>query len=171
MRVHIVIRSHKADRIVPRLARLLAAQNQWTIGPKPRKDVDLNYFLAYFEWLYQKGFHSTPIAVLLTHLEEENAGQNAKAKAFMDAARAANVRVSLCKKYARMVNHLGPTFCVRMPLDRNHFQIRPRERGKIPIVGISGFTYKSARKGQDLVQLLARSKLGQGLDLRAMGRG
>lgn len=171
MRVHVVIRSWKADRIVPRLARLLVAHNKWTISSQPRKDVDLNYFLAYFEWLYQKSFKATPFAVLLTHLEEDDPGKNAKAKAFMDAAKAADIRVSLCKKYARIVDHLGPTFCVRMPLDRNHFRIKSHKRGSVPVVGISGFTYKSSRKGQDLVQRLVGSPLGQSLDLRASGRG
>lgn len=171
MRVHIVIRNWSADRIVPRLARHLVAQTGWTIGSTPRSDVDLNYFLAYFEWLYHRSFKATPFAVLLTHLEEENPGRNEKAKAFMDAAEAADVRVCLCQKYVRMVEHLGPTFCATMPLEKDHFEVKEHPINSLPVVGISGYTYKSLRKGQDLVQLLVKSDLGRNLDLRASGRG
>lgn len=172
MKVHIVIRKWNDDRIVPRMARILAQKNGWTIGSKPRKDVDLNYFLAYFEWLYHKSFNATKFAVLLTHLEENEPDQkNSKAKAFMEAAKAADVRVAFCQKYVNTVKLFGPTFLARVPLDRNHFRPVPHERNDPPIVGVSGFTYKSDRKGQDLVLKLKKSPLGQKIDLRASGRG
>ena len=170
MKVHIVIRNWRADRIVPRMARILVAKNGWSISSQPRADVDLNYFLAYFEWLYHKSFNATKFAVLLTHLEEAPQS-NAKVQAFWDAAKAADIRVVFCEKYVSAVEHLGPTFLVSVPLDKNHFRYKPRKRGNPPVVGVSGFTYKTNRKGQDLVLHLKQSSLGKRLDLRASGRG
>src|SRR5574340_101484 len=166
MKVSIVCRNSKTDhRILTRLARQLAAGTTWKIAPHPAPKADVNYFFPYLEW----EACPTRTAGWFTHRDE---GRQAKVAMWESIADGLALRTTSAALYVPELQERGPTALITPPLDRQKF--RPggkRKPGPRPVVGTSGYTYPGGRKGEQLLNLLAASELGKGLDLRASGRG
>jgi len=163
--VHVVCRNPKDDRVIPRMVRILADVHGWTVGAAPRRDAALNYFCGYFEWDLHRSFKATPLAAYLTH-REENAAD--KARLWDVVAEIMDVRVVTAWKYGAMIEEFGPTTLAPLPLERERFV--PVAFPRHPVVGTSGFTYHTNRKGSGLMGKLAKA-LGADATFQASGRG
>ena len=170
MKVNVVCRNYKDDRVLPRFARYLAAGLGWTLTAAPNMKCDVIYLMGYFEVQLLGTWPEIPVASYFTHREEEPPG-NDKAKLFDKVARAVQLRVAMCRLYGEQLSKLGPTIQPPLPLERDRFIIANHPKCKRPIVGFSGYTYKNHRKGDDLVNGLLKSKAGQRVEWMASGRG
>ena len=168
MRIHIVCRNWQKDRVVPRLARHLIDGLGWSVGGNASPSADINYYLAYFEWQQNKEFDATPIASYLTHREET---RKDKTKLYDGVARLSDLRIAMNAGQLAHLNTFGPSVQIPLPLELDHFTITKRLTGQTPVVGVSGFTYRSGRKGEALVSELLAGPLGRRIDMRASGRG
>ncbi len=175
LRVNVVCRNYKDDRVLPRFARYLADRLGWTLTAAPTKS-EIIYLMGYFEGqLFSQWPTGTPVVAYFTHREEEPPG-NDKAKLFDAIAVHSQLRVAMCKLYADLLSQYGPTIQPPLPLERDRFVIAGKgaETAPLrrrPIVGFSGYTYKNHRKGDDLVTSVVRSPVGQRVDWVASGRG
>ncbi|HUV94564.1 MAG TPA: glycosyltransferase [Anaerolineae bacterium] len=171
LRVNVVCRNYKADRILARMARTLCDQLGWNLLAAPSYDCDLLYLFAYFEAdKVVKAWPGIPVMAYFTHREEEPPG-NSKAKLWDAAAKRADLRVAMCRMYAESLSAYGLTIQPPLPVERDRFVIAKAPAGKRPIVGLSGYTYSNKRKGQDLAIGMLQSKIGQWVEWRASGRG
>ena len=171
MRVNVVCRNYREDRVLPRFARYLADRLGWTLTAAPDLKSDVIYLMGYFEaQLFGKWPTGTPVAVYFTHREEEPPG-NDKAKLFDAIAVHAQLRVAMCKLYGDVLSEFGPTIQPPLPLERDRFVIADAVKHKRPIIGFSGYTYRNHRKGDDLVSGVVKSKVGQRVEWMASGRG
>jgi glycosyltransferase involved in cell wall biosynthesis len=173
MLVNIVCRNLADDRVLPRFARYLAAGLGWTLTSKPIALADVYYLMGYFEsqmfatWPPVSGW----VASLFTHREEEPAG-NAKAALYDQVAHQVDVRVAMSHVYRAPLSRLGPTIQPPLPVEQDHFTIATRSaRRARPLVGLAGYTYANARKGEDLVAAVLSSSVGRSVDWVATGRG
>jgi hypothetical protein len=171
-RVNIVCRNWQDDRVLPRFARYLADGLGWTLTPKPcaSADIDVYYLMGYFEAQLFATWPKGPTASLFTHREEEPPG-NRKAQLYDAIARRVDLRVAMCRKYADPLRALGPTIQPPLPVERDRFRIVPPPRHPRPVVGLCGFTYGNARKGEDLARTIVTSAIGRRIDWVASGRG
>lgn len=160
MKVHIVCKEPNETRILRRLARTLADATGWSLGRTPRGDVDLNYFLPYLDY---QPIH-TLTAAWFTHLD---AAHPEKAKRWMRAAEAVDLRTTSTTPYVNALTPHGATVKVPVPLDRAAFDMAdlPTEFA----VGVAGYSYHDNRKGEDLIRRLARET--RKLNWKAIGRG
>ncbi len=175
MRVHIVCQNHKDDRVIPRMARTLAERLGWGLGAAVDPRADVVYLLAYFEAQRLRPWPSVPVAAYFTHREEEPKG-NAKARLYDRVAAQVQLRVAMCRLYADPLEAYGPTVVPPLPVERERFTVAPGplprgERGRRPVVGLSGYTYANHRKGEDLVKGLLASTAAQRCEWRASGQG
>ncbi|HJX41545.1 MAG TPA: glycosyltransferase, partial [Anaerolineales bacterium] len=184
LRVDVVCRNAQDDRIIPRMARALAQLPGWRLlaAPDPKTKADAVYLSAYFEAQRMRSRPdwgpavpgAVPVAAYFTHKEEDPPG-NDKAKLFDRAAKQVQLRVATCRMYAQMLEAYGPTIQAAAPLERERFRPpshpSPASRGGRIVVGLSGFTYPNARKGEDLVRGVVESKVGRSVEWRASGRG
>lgn len=168
-RVHIVCTNYNEDRIIPRMARALRDSLGWTLSSAPAK-CDALYLSGYFEGQKLKPWPDVPVAAYFTHREEQPPG-NAKAKLFDAMAARVQLRIVTAAMYADMVAEHGPTVQAAAPLERERFVIAPPPGGRLPVVGLSGYTYSNKRKGEDLVKGMIESAIGQRVEWRASGRG
>jgi len=172
VKVHIVDRDHqKSDRILPRLARVLANENGWTIGATPNGTADLNYFSSYLEVGERfHDWHQTHIAAYFTHYDDSIPY---KSYWWEMAATQCDLRVATAPMYLESLSAYGPTVLARPPVDQRLFTIRPKEKHDKPCVGLSGFVQKrgSDRKGTKYVSRLMNGKLGRKLEIIASGIG
>lgn len=168
MRVHIICRNWQKDRVVPRLARHLADNLDWSVDANVMPGADINYFLAYFEWGAHKGFDQGKIVSYMTHREET---RKDKAELYDGAARAAHLRVAMNATQLEHLRTFGTAVQIPLPLELEHFTIQPRYTPQKPRVGVSGYTYRSGRKGEAMVQRLVDSEIGHRIQMRASGRG
>jgi len=173
-RVYVACRNSRDDRIIPRMARYLAEELGWRVGPPTKlpNDVDVIYLLAYFESQLVKKFPPRiPIAAYFTHREEQPPN-NSKARLFDRVAAKVDLRIATCRIYTDMLEEYGPTIQAAAPLERDRFVVpRQRRRSKRLVAGFSGYTYPNHRKGEDLVRVVLKSGIGQRLDWKASGRG
>jgi hypothetical protein len=169
MNIHIVCRNWRDDRVLPRFVRYLVKHNGWTVSADPNPSADLNYMVAYFEHDKHARFTGTPIATYLTHIEDDpNSG---KVKAFHKSASRADIRVCMNEMYRMRVEAKhGPTLRFPLPLERDRFTIASRRPGGAPVIGFSGFTYKSGRKGEAMSYRLI-CKFAKRATFKASGRG
>jgi len=185
LRVNVVCRNYRDDRVLPRFARYLADRLGWTLTAAPQsKGQDVVYLMGYFEAQLFPQKWPVPVAAYFTHREEEPPG-NEKARLFDQVAKAVQLRVAMCRLYAVPLGRLmGPTIQPALPVERERFVIAgagegagtgagtaPLRRGRRPVVGFSGYTYKNHRKGDDLVNGIVKSKIGQRVEWMASGRG
>jgi len=170
MRVNIVCRNWKDDRVLPRFARYLAEGLGWTLTAAPCTSTDLHYLMGYFESQLFRRWPQGPMASLFTHREEEPPG-NAKARLYDEVAARVGLRVAMCRLYAEPLRAFGPTIQPPLPVERHAFVIAAQPRRPRPVVGFSGFTYKNARKGEDLARHVVASPVGRRVDWTASGRG
>ncbi len=179
MNVHVVSSDTSGNRILPRLARLLAQGNGWSLGAGPDPRADLNFFLIYIDYAESHPtFNATPTAAWFTHYEE---GHPLKEQWWKQAARGVDLRLTSAAMYARMLEPYGPTRLVRPPIvDRERFGVKPRPGNAVPRVGLSGFVPRKrtqrvgsgpTRKGEHLVAKLERSELARRFKLMASGQG
>jgi len=169
MRVNVVCRNYKDDRVLPRFSRYLADNLGWHLTASPAPDSDVVYLSGYFEAQLFAGWPDVPVAAYFTHREEEPAG-NAKAKLFDGIAERVNLRVATAPMYAEILCGYGPTARICPPVERERFVI-PKARNRSLVAGVSGYTYRNGRKGEGLVDAVIASKPGKSLHWKASGRG
>ncbi len=169
-RVQIVCQNWKEDRIIPRMARALSSALGWSLGSEIDPSADVIYLSGYFQATRLRAWPAVPVAAYFTHREEEPPG-NAKAALFDRVAARVQLRVVTCRLYGDQLAGYGPTAVCAAPLERERFSIVPRERGRRPVVGLSGFTYPNQRKGQDLIATVLDSDVGRRVEWVASGRG
>ena len=170
LRVNIVCRNLKDDRVIPRFARYLRDALGWTLTAAPDPHADIIYLSGYFEAQLCKPWPSVPVAAMFTHREETPPG-NAKAKLFDSTAKRVQLRVAMCRLYAKPLSKFGLTIQPPLPLERDRFVIVSGPKHRRAVVGFSGYTYRNHRKGEDLVKTVVASKIGQKVEWRASGRG
>jgi hypothetical protein len=128
------------------------------------------FLSGYFESQILKEWPVIPVGAYFSHKEAEPRG-NQKARLWEENAVRVALRVATCRLYAEMLAPYGPTIQAAAPLERERFTIVDKPRSKRLVVGFSGYTYPNHRKGEDLVQALLQSELGQKVEWRASGRG
>lgn len=172
MRVNVVSRNFRDDRVLPRFARYLADNNGWTLTASPDLTAEVIYLMGYFEvQMFSKWPISTPpVACYFTHREEEPPN-NEKAKLYDQVAGQVALRVAMCKLYGGPLSKYGPTVQPPLPLERDRFVLADTPKHRRPVVGFSGYTYKNRRKGEDLVNGVIKSPIGNRVDWVASGRG
>lgn len=119
MKIHIIAQRLEADRILPRLANMLADNTNWSISESPDEFADVNYFLPYLELDRFRTFNKTKIVAWFTHYETDVPD---KQKIWLDAAKRCDVRLTSARKYYNMLIEFGPTFIVTPPLDTDKFK-------------------------------------------------
>jgi len=170
LRVNVVCRNLNDDRVIPRFARYLRDHLSWTLTAAPDPRTEVVYLSGYFESQVCKPWPSVPVAAMFTHREETPPG-NAKAKLFDAVAQRVQLRVAMCRLYAEPLSKFGATIQPPLPVERDKFIIKASSRRGKPVVGFSGYTYRNHRKGEDLVEAVLASKIGQKVEWRASGRG
>lgn len=161
MNVHIVCEVG-GTHVLQRMARALADETGWSLSTTPDPAADVNYFLPYLSWQPV----GTRTAAYFTHLETGDSGKATK-------WHAVDVRVDgRIVTASRYLAHLhGSRAMARPPVDLGKFTPERRRRGPTRTVGVSGMVYTTGRKGEHLVEMLARSPLGRRLKIVASGRG
>ena len=169
VKVNIICRNWKEDRVLPRFSRYLADGLGWTLTPAPVA-ADVHYLMGYFECQVCPGWPNgyDRIASLFTHREENDAR---KADLFDRIAGHVGLRVAMCRLYGEPLSRMGPTIQPPLPVERERFTIAARPRRARKVVGLAGYTYKTHRKGEDLTAALLRSPVASRVDWRASGRG
>jgi len=166
--VHIVCRNYTNDRVLPRFARHLMQAHGWTAGAALDLGAAANYLIAYFEYSKiegQLGGNHAPLVSYMTHRED---GDNAKTKLYDRVAGAVDVRVAMNHGQVKHLKKFGGTVVIPLPLETENFVPHGHAVGKVPVVGLSGYTYATGRKGEALVSALRGLK---GVALKASGRG
>ncbi len=152
------------------MARALSDSLGWGVGAGPiPSDAEAVFLSGYFESQVLSEWPRVPVGAYFSHKEEEPWG-NAKAKLWDENAKRVALRVATCRLYAQMLAPHGPTIQAAAPLERERFTPGKCRKGPV-VVGFSGYTYTNKRKGQDLVQALLSSPVGQQVEWRASGRG
>ena len=170
-KIHIVTTTVEDDRVISRMAKALVEHLGCTTSPQLDPKADLNYFLGYYEAAKcrdQLGIGTQ--AAYFTHREEDEFSRD-KAVLWDKVAAKVALRIVTCEKYRKLVDHNGLTVRCAAPLERNRFTIAPLPLAKRLIAGVSGYVYKNARKGEDLLTELLKSKSASRLEWRASGRG
>ena len=169
--VNIVCRNWRDDRVLPRFARHLSDRLGWVLTAGPNLKAPVIYLMGYFEaQLFGRWPQGIPVAAYFTHREEEPPG-NDKGKFFDTVARQCQLRVAMSRMYADQLSKHGTTMQPPLPLERDRFVIADAPKGRRPVVGFSGYTYKNHRKGEDLVNGVIKSKSGGRCEWMASGRG
>jgi hypothetical protein len=166
MNVNVVCSRLRADRVLPRLARTLAAGTGWNLGETPDAEADVNLFFPYLE-LQNVEWRDTLSAAWFTHKDVTN---RKKAALWEDIAGRVDLRLTSTPMYLPELRRHGPTEYVRVAVERDRFTPSP-ERGLGRTVGVAGYTYGDGRKGEDLIAKLAGSEVGRTCRWKASGRG
>lgn len=165
MNIHIVCQRINKDRVLPRLARTLAASTGWSIAEYPVPDASINYFFPYIE-LQKKTWHSTPVAAWFTHRDTND---NRKAALWDVIAGQVDLRTLTAGVYKEQLEQFGTVEMVRPAVDEVFVPIKQRNR-KRRVIGLSGYSYHDNRKGEDLIAQLVKTPEAQDCDWRASGR-
>ena len=169
MRVHIVCKDWKRDRVLPRFTRHLVNRLGWTAGRKPDDRADLNYWMPYYEACRFPDFDATPTAAYITHLDDP-AVEPELHRQYREAAGRATLRVCMNRATRSVLEaEHGPTVVPPLPVELDHFTLERKAPGDPPVVGFSGYGYRSGRKGGGLAEALVES-FGQRCRFRASGR-
>jgi hypothetical protein len=158
------------DRVIPRFARYLANALGWTVTAAPDPSADVIYLSGYFESQMCKSWPAAPVAAYFTHREEEPP-KNRKAALFDAIGQRVQLRIVTAPMYERMLAGCGPTVRMMAPVERDRFVITRVIKSRRMAAGLSGYTYRSKRKGEDLAKTMLGSKVGRSLEWRASGRG
>lgn len=168
MRVNVVCARPDADRIIPRKSRYLAERLGWGLSPAPDPSADVNYFITYL-MLSQRNadFSETSVGCYFTHYDTN---RSAKAELWREAAELSDFCVTSAR---RNLQHLPreETYFARPPVEVDRFAIARPPGERLPVVGVSGYTYGDGRKGEHLIRELADSELSKRLILKSSGRG
>lgn len=152
MKVHIVCPNPDEDKVLPRLARMLAAGTGWTLSDQPDGRADINYWMVYIDYAQRHSdWNRTLRAAYFSHYEPDTPY---KRKWWKDAAARVEIKTATAAQYAAMLE--GRVMRVTPPVDPE-FTIKPRQRKEEgrPLVGVSGFVDPSGRKGEALLKRLA----------------
>jgi len=164
--VHIVVPDINMDWVIARLARYLRDKNNWTAGSDPTAGVDVNVFMPYLMW-NRSHWTQTPSIAWFTHRETMTP---AKAAAWDEAARGVTIRTSQSQLYMPGLAESGLSMWVPSPVELKKFTpVELASYGR-PRIGVAGYTYASARKGEANLARLHREH-AQEWDIMAAGRG
>ena len=119
MKIHIIAQRLDKDRILPRLANMLADGTNWSISEEPDESADLNYFFPYLELERFPEFNSTPIAAWFTHIDY---AQPEKVEMWNRAAKRCDIRLTSARKYYNELKQYGATHLVTPPVDFSMFK-------------------------------------------------
>lgn len=171
MLVNILCQNYNADRVIPRFSRYLADNLGWILTEKPDPAADIYYLSGYFEWPAAQSRISPgrPVAAYFTHFDEQPG--SLKAKLFLELGQSIDLRLVTAAMYAEKLANFGPTYQVPAPVEQDRFVIPANQSSRQTIIGLSGYTYRSGRKGEALARQLAESRLGRHLVWKASGRG
>src|SRR5512139_940126 len=165
MRVHIVAPDMPRDSVIYRLAQTLADHTDWTLSTRPRPDVDLNYSMLYIDWCQRfTDWKATPWAAYFSHLETGTTYKEFWWQMGNDGMR---IKTVTALQYGALLS--GHVIHTPAPIDPM-YAIRERTQVKLPVIGISGFTDRSGRKGEKLLATLAAEMDGKAR-LIASGKG
>lgn len=161
MNVHIVCATPETH-VLQRMARALADQTGWSLSSKADGAADVNYFMPYLSFEPCLG----RTAAYFTHYEVDRE----KARRWSAVDQMVDGRIVTAAQYrARLAS---PSAVARPPIDLGKFTPpSARRRGDKPIVGVAGMTYRTGRKGEHLITMLAQSRLSRQVRLIASGRG
>ncbi len=169
MRVHIVCKQFKEDRVLARFARHLVERLGWTVSKKPDKRADFNYWMAFLEWGRFRSFNTTPTAAYMTHLDDP-VGDPELFRLFTEAASAADLRVCMNRvSGAEVEARFGKTVVFPLPVELEHFVLKSESPTGVPVVGFSGYGYRSGRKGAELAESVVEA-FGNRCRFQASGR-
>lgn len=170
MRVNVICRNFAKDRVLPRFARYLRDGCGWSLTTAPEPGADAYYLMGYFEMqMFGPGQWppSVPTASLFTHREERD---DKKAALYDRIASEVGLRVAMCQLYGDPLGSLGPTIVPPLPVERDRFVPAKRHRNARPVIGVSGYTYGTGRKGEAMIAEAVRA-LGDRVAWSASGRG
>jgi len=165
VKINIVCRNWEDDRVLPRFARYLSIANGWSLSKVVDESADLNYYMAYFEILKNKEYVGK-MAAFFTHYEKGTG----KATWYDRVAEMADLRIGMNQGQLRHLKSFGGSLILPLPVEGDRFTLRSGKSKKRPVVGFSGFTYKSGRKGEALAAGLME-EFGPRIDFKASGRG
>ena len=169
MRVHIVCKDWKRDRVLPRFTRHLVSRLGWSAGRKPDSRADLNYWMPYYEACRFPEFDATPTAAYITHLDDPDAEPDLF-RQYTEAAARATLRICMNEATRSFLEkEFGPTVAPPLPVELDHFTLKQEPPGDPPVVGFSGYGYRSGRKGSELAETLVK-RFGDRCRFRASGR-
>jgi hypothetical protein len=152
LRVHVVCKQWREDRVLARFAGHLVERLGFSVGKRPDRRADLNYWMAYLEWGRFRSFSSTPTVAYMTHLDDPE-GDPELHRLFTAAAAAADLRVCMNEASRREVaQRFGATVVFPLPVELDHFTLRQEPPSQVPVVGFSGYGYRSGRKGGGLAE-------------------
>jgi hypothetical protein len=169
VKVHVVHRRWKDDRVLARFARHLAERLGWGLGRRPERRADVNYWLAYYERGRFETFAVTRQAAYFTHVDDPEHEPD-MVQLHHETAALVDLRVCMNRvdRDALAAAH-GPTVAPPLPVELDHFRLKRKPPRPVPVIGFSGYGYRSGRKGGDLAgELVAR--LAGRCEFRASGR-
>jgi hypothetical protein len=169
MRVHIVCKQWKEDRVLARFAGHLRNRLGFTVSKKPNRKADLNYWMAFLEWGRFPQFTATPTVAYMTH-QDDPEGDPKLHRLFSSAAAAADLRVCMNQVSRNEVEaQFGRTVAFPLPVEVEHFQLKTESPSKTPVVGFSGYGYRSGRKGGGIAEAVV-GPLADRCRFKASGR-
>lgn len=168
--MHIICRNLNEDRILPRLAKALAAETGWSLSDQPNPNAEISYWFPYLEVLNYTGpWPDTIHAAWFTH---HDTMQKGKGDLWRQAAEKVDLRLVSASIYLEDLKQYGPAAVVKPPVDQGKFKPDPRYLpADLPVVGVSGWVYRGGRKGEKLVRRLQQSDLGKTIHMVACGHG
>jgi glycosyltransferase involved in cell wall biosynthesis len=105
----------------------------------------------------------------MTHLDDPD-GDPELHRLFAEAAAAADLRVCMNEASRREVaERFGETVVFPLPVELDHFTLREEPPSAVPVVGFSGYGYRSGRKGGGLAEAVVAAH-GARCTFRASGR-
>ena len=174
MKVNLVYNDPNGERILERLARILAEGADWTLSERPREDVDLNYNISYIDFAQRfTDWRRRKWAAYFSHFEPDTPY---KRFWWETAEPLINIKTVTADQYGAMLN--GNVVKVIPPIDKC-FDIREKKVKPRSLIGVSGYVDRnSGRKGERLVAQLAgdlekRAEIvasGEGWPARAVNR-
>lgn len=165
LNVHIVWVTPDGDRIVDRLARMLARETGWSLSDRPDGRADLNYFMLYIDFAQRfSDWHATPTAAYFSHFEPDTPYKRYWWEA---AAQQVDVKVVTARQYAEILP--GKVILATPPVE-GRFVPMEHSAHDLPRIGVSGYVDRSGRKGEQLVAFLAEELEGRA-EVVASGQG
>lgn len=165
MNVHIVWITPMGDRIIDRLARMLAEQTGWSLSDRPREGADINYSMLYADFAQRfTDWRRTRWAAYFSHYEADTPY---KRFWWESADPLVEIKTVSAAQYGDMLQ--GKVVQVTPPVEPR-FEIRERRPNGTFTIGVSGFVDRSGRKGEGMVARLA-SDLDGRADVVCSGQG
>jgi len=151
LNINIVWPTPDGDRILDRLAKMLAEHTGWPLNPRPVERVDLNYDMSYID-LAQRftDWRRSPWAAYFSHYEPDTPY---KRFWWETALPLTKIQTVTADQYGAMIPHPVKVIAPVDPI----FEIRDRIQSRIKTIGVVGFVEKTDRKGAGLVARLAQN--------------